>query len=230
MITVVLQNAQLEINKSRSGKMLLSSEQPETRRHKDAAKYRPDILHQCLLILQDSPLNKAGRLRVLVQTTAGQVIQIHPQARIPRVYSRFTGLIIQLLERGKIFAADTKDVLLQVSRAPLAGFLETSSAKIGLSQEGGNFFAFMQNFQLTQKGKVAPTSANDCLGQAGQGAPTLAFTAESLESLTFLINVIAAGPDEFVSDLDLSLSRYALSAASCCSKICCELESRLGIF
>lgn len=31
---------------------------------KDPAHTRPDILHQCLLMLQDSPLNQAGLLQV----------------------------------------------------------------------------------------------------------------------------------------------------------------------
>lgn len=31
---------------------------------KDPADCRPDILHQCLLMLQDSPLNQAGKLQV----------------------------------------------------------------------------------------------------------------------------------------------------------------------
>ena len=31
---------------------------------KDPATYRPDILHQCLLNLMDSPLNQAGLLQV----------------------------------------------------------------------------------------------------------------------------------------------------------------------
>lgn len=30
--------------------------------HKDPADFRPDIAHQCLLTLLDSPLNKAGKL------------------------------------------------------------------------------------------------------------------------------------------------------------------------
>ena len=32
---------------------------------KDIKDCRPDILHQCLLMLQDSPLNQAGLLQVI---------------------------------------------------------------------------------------------------------------------------------------------------------------------
>ena len=32
--------------------------------NKDPKNCRPDILHQCLLMLQDSPLNQAGKLQV----------------------------------------------------------------------------------------------------------------------------------------------------------------------
>lgn len=30
--------------------------------HRDPSEFRPDITHQCLLTLLDSPLNKAGKL------------------------------------------------------------------------------------------------------------------------------------------------------------------------
>lgn len=35
---------------------------------KDISSYRPDITHQCLMMLLDSPLNKAGKLLVYVHT------------------------------------------------------------------------------------------------------------------------------------------------------------------
>ena len=35
---------------------------------KDPSAFRPDITHQCLLTLLDSPLNKAGLLQIYIQT------------------------------------------------------------------------------------------------------------------------------------------------------------------
>lgn len=54
---------------------------------------RPDIAHQCLLMLFDSPLNRAGLLQVYVHTENNVLIEINPQTRIPRTFKRFAGLM-----------------------------------------------------------------------------------------------------------------------------------------
>jgi rRNA small subunit pseudouridine methyltransferase Nep1 len=74
---------------------------------KDPADYRPDITHQCLLTLLDSPLNKAGLLQVYVTTASNQVIKIHSSTRIPRTYKRFAALFAQLLKRLSIRAEES---------------------------------------------------------------------------------------------------------------------------
>ena len=67
--------------------------------HKDPADFRPDILHQSLLTLLDSPLNKAGQLQVYITTTTNQVIKVNPVTRIPRTFKRFAALMAQLLQK-----------------------------------------------------------------------------------------------------------------------------------
>ena len=45
------------------------------RRHnKDPTDYRPDILHQALLSILDSPLNKAGRIKAVYVNTQKNVL------------------------------------------------------------------------------------------------------------------------------------------------------------
>ena len=63
---------------------------------------RPDICHQVLLALLDSPLNKAGLLQVYISTAKGVLIEINPEIRIPRTFRRFCGLMVQLLHKLKI--------------------------------------------------------------------------------------------------------------------------------
>jgi rRNA small subunit pseudouridine methyltransferase Nep1 len=72
------------------------------RKHKkDPALYRPDILHQALLSVLDSPLNKAGKTKAIyVSTTKNVLIQINPQLRIPRTFRRFCGVMGAYRERG----------------------------------------------------------------------------------------------------------------------------------
>ena len=63
---------------------------------------RPDITHFVLLEALGSPLNKQGQLKVYVHTINNQVISVESGTRLPRNYNRFTGLIEQLFQNGKV--------------------------------------------------------------------------------------------------------------------------------
>lgn len=60
---------------------------------RDPGSCRPDITHQSLLMLMDSPLNRAGLLQVYIHTEKNVLIEINPQTRIPRTFKRFAGLM-----------------------------------------------------------------------------------------------------------------------------------------
>ncbi|MBA0743480.1 hypothetical protein Gogos_006150, partial [Gossypium gossypioides] len=61
------------------------------------ADYRPDVTHQALLSIPDSPINKARRLQVVyVRTEKGVLFEVKPHVRIPRTYKRFSGIICKL--------------------------------------------------------------------------------------------------------------------------------------
>lgn len=66
--------------------------------NRDIAEMRPDITHQCLLTLLDSPLNKSGLLQVYIHTTKNVLIEVNPHVRIPRTFKRFCGLMGRILE------------------------------------------------------------------------------------------------------------------------------------
>lgn len=63
------------------------------RNNKDPGACRPDITHQSLLMLFDSPLNRAGLLQVYIHTHKNVLIEVNPQCRIPRTFKRFGGLM-----------------------------------------------------------------------------------------------------------------------------------------
>lgn len=201
MPTVILKNACLELHKTNRGNILLSSETPEAKKMKDPSKYRPDILHQCLLILLDSPLNKSGNLNILIETVSGKVIKINPKIRIPRVYSRFAGLIVQLLERKTIYSSPEREILMKVESEPVEMFLSEDPICVGLSQQGANLLKWLK-----------------------------AEEKENLNRVVFCINVVSKGEDNFKDMSIFSLSEYSLSAATCSSKICCIAEEILGVF
>lgn len=60
---------------------------------RDPGSCRPDIVHQELLMLMDSPLNRAGLLQVYISTEKNVLIEVNPQTRIPRTFKRFAGLM-----------------------------------------------------------------------------------------------------------------------------------------
>ena len=99
---------------------------------RDIASARPDISHQCLMMLLDSPLNRAGMLQVYIHTSKNVLVEINPHLRIPRTFSRFCGLMgnpcnhcrmiddydlsfaVQLLHKLSIHASDGPMKLIKV--------------------------------------------------------------------------------------------------------------------
>lgn len=116
-VIFVLEGANLEVAKVGKGYQLLNCDDHANfikRNNKDPAEYRPDICHQALLMILDSPLNKAGKIKGLfVHTAKNVLVQINPQVRIPRTFKRFCGLMVQLLQKLSIRATNGPDKLLR---------------------------------------------------------------------------------------------------------------------
>jgi rRNA small subunit pseudouridine methyltransferase Nep1 len=69
-----------------------------TKHNRDASLYRPDLVHQALLAVLDSPLNKAGLVQVYLRTIRNVAIEVNPSVRIPRTFKRFCGLMSFVFE------------------------------------------------------------------------------------------------------------------------------------
>ena len=70
-VVVVLEKAALETVKTKKGFELLHADEHKhilLKHKRDPSQYRADIVHQTLLALLDSPLNKAGHLQVYIHT------------------------------------------------------------------------------------------------------------------------------------------------------------------
>mmetsp|Transcript_25467 Transcript_25467/g.78395 ORF Transcript_25467/g.78395 Transcript_25467/m.78395 type:complete len:158 (-) Transcript_25467:239-712(-) len=87
----------------------------------------------------DSPLNKAGMLKVYVRTRQNVLIDVHPSVRVPRTYKRFAGLVCQLLHKLKVRAADGNQTLLKVVKNPVSRHLPAGTALYGFSKHGTPF-------------------------------------------------------------------------------------------
>jgi rRNA small subunit pseudouridine methyltransferase Nep1 len=83
---------------------------------------RPDIAHFALLEALGSPLNKERLLQVYVHTNNDHVITVNPEARLPRNYDRFVGLMEQLFELGRV--PSKGQTLLKLESKTLSQLLE----------------------------------------------------------------------------------------------------------
>jgi len=165
---------------------------------RDIADARPDITHQCLLTLLDSPLNKAGLLQVYIHTAKGVLIEVNPHVRIPRTFKRFSGLMVQLLHKLSIRGVNGPEKLLKVIKNPVTDHLPPNTIKLTLSGD-------------------APTV------RLSKYLPTLPET----HSIAVFVGAMARGRDDFadsVVDEKISISDFPLSASVACGKFCCALE------
>jgi rRNA small subunit pseudouridine methyltransferase Nep1 len=95
-LIIILEKANLETIKIGQNFELLNSDKhkPQLAKYgREMTSGRPDITHQCLMMLLDSPLNRAGHLQLYIHTERNVLIEVHPQTRIPRTFDRFCGLI-----------------------------------------------------------------------------------------------------------------------------------------
>lgn len=170
---------------------------------RDIADARPDITHQCLLTLLDSPLNKAGLLQVYIHTAKGVLIEVNPHVRIPRTFKRFSGLMVQLLHKLFIRGVNGPEKLLKVIKNPVTDHFPVNTYKVTLSGD-------------------APTI------RLSQYLPRLPET----HSIAVFVGAMARGKDDFadaVVDEKISISNYALSASVACGKFCCAVEEMWDI-
>lgn len=105
---------------------------------------RPDIIHICLLLALDSPLNKKGYLKTVINTFQGYTIDVNPKTRLPKDCNRFKSLMEHLLIDGKV-PVNGKEVFFSLKKQSLEVLLcEMNPSKI---------------IALTSHGE--PTSLND---------------------------------------------------------------------
>lgn len=98
---------------------------------------RPDILHYTLLVLLESPLNKEGKLKVLIHTRNRELINIRADTRLPRGEARFQGLISKVLRDG---ASQDKQPLLWSDgvRSPAQVLAECKGPIVRLDEGGSS--------------------------------------------------------------------------------------------
>ncbi len=214
-IIVLLDQARLETVKNRRGVFeLLNCDDHrdlcKKKLRRDPKDFRPDIAHQELLALIDSPLNKAGCLQVYIRTCKNVLIEVNPSIRIPRTYKRFSGLIVQLLHKMKIKAGNTSTTLMKVVKNPFSMHIPPGSRVYGMSCQGT---LYSPNGLATAL--VPPESTSN------------------LAPICFVIGAMASGhisvEDHPYIEKMISVSEYPLSGAAAISRILGGIENHWGI-
>ena len=97
---------------------------------------RPDIVHNALLQVLETPLNWENHLKVAIHTQDGYLITVNPKIRLPKNYSRFVGLVEQLYAEGRVPLEG--EPLLVLEKCPLKHSVErfAPSKIIGFTRLG----------------------------------------------------------------------------------------------
>jgi rRNA small subunit pseudouridine methyltransferase Nep1 len=216
-VIVILDQASLETVKNRRGdyELLNCDDHRDVckKSKKDPSQYRPDITHQELLALIDSPLNKAGRLQIYIRTNKNVLIEVNPEIRIPRTYKRFSGLMVQLLHKFKIKSANSQTTLLKVIKNPVSQYLPAGVRVYGMSV-GGTLFS--------------PASLIASIMPEDTGKPK-----DTRPPVAFVIGAMATGnilkDDHPYIESMFSISEYGLSGAAAINRILGAIENHYGI-
>lgn len=204
-LIVVLEDANLETVKAGKHFGLLNVDDHTgilKKHNRDLGSARPDITHQCLLMLLDSPLNRSGLLQIFIHTSNNVLIEVNPQTRIPRTFKRFAGLFVQLLHKFSIKAADSSIKLLKVIKNPIEDHLPAGCRKFCLSYAADKAVSAKQ---------FAESVPND-------------------EPVCVVIGAIAKGHiDVSYTEEDVRIGNFPLSAALTCTKLCSAFEDLWGV-
>ncbi|XP_068115508.1 ribosomal RNA small subunit methyltransferase NEP1 [Hyperolius riggenbachi] len=201
-LIVLLEGASLETVRVGKTYELLNCDQHKSilvKNGRDPGEVRPDITHQCLLMLLDSPLNRAGMLQVYIHTKRNVLIEVNPQTRIPRTFPRFCGLMVQLLHKLSVRAADGPQKLLKVIKNPITDHLPVGCTKISTSFQGERVSCVRDLVPPEEPLLIV-------VGAFAHGAVDVDFAERSV-----------------------SISEYPLSAALTCAKICTAFEEVWGV-
>ena len=83
-LIIILEGASLELGNLKKNPQIINCDDHYKiikSMKKKLDEFRPDIIHQCLLNLFDSPLNKVGLLQVYIHTNKNILIEINPKTR-----------------------------------------------------------------------------------------------------------------------------------------------------
>ncbi|KAH0474931.1 MAG: uncharacterized protein KVP18_003956 [Porospora cf. gigantea A] len=175
---------------------------------KSLGSLRPELVHQALLAVVDSPLCKAGAVKqILLLTDDGKILNVNPQYRVPRTYAKFSSAFAHVVSTKDSLEGDDMS-LVSLLRPPVEQYLPLPATLISLSRRGS-------------RGRLRDVLESD-LPVVGSGGPSksLVFLVGASTTSSTLESNVCDGERTAV----LSMSRYPLSASSVISRVTSELE------
>ena len=201
---IILEHANLELTKDKKNHEIINSDDHRNlikKMNKSFEDFRPDVLHHCLLNLFESPLNKAGMLQVFIRTKENVLIEISPKTKIPRTIKRFCGLMGQLLQKYRIRAMNSSEVLLKVIKNPITQYIPFGCPIISTSEKSNT--VKLEDYIYNLKSN----------------------------NVAFVVGAISKGDVniDYMTDT-ISISSFPLTAGIVCSKICTAFEKCWDVF
>ncbi|CCW64647.1 unnamed protein product [Phytomonas sp. EM1] len=178
---VILEHCPLQSIQTERGFELLSERHRayHARHQQDPAEWRPDVVHQCLLHLQDSPLNRAGKLEVFLRTKKGVCIAVDPRLRVPRHMRLFEKMMVSLLFRMKVRSSTGYLSLLRVVRNPIGDHIPANTVFYRVERDGEEVEVFDFCASLARGGARNPHEGDDAK------KPTAAASSDEAGSAPF---------------------------------------------
>ncbi|KAG5482067.1 hypothetical protein LSCM1_05783 [Leishmania martiniquensis] len=137
-VIIILEHCPLQTIQTDRGFELLSDRHRayHARHNQDPADWRPDVVHQCLLHLQDSALNRAGMLEVFLRTKKQVCIAVDPRLRVPRNVRLFEKMMVSLLFKLKVRASTGYLSLLRVVGNPITDHIPAGTRLYRVEKDG----------------------------------------------------------------------------------------------
>lgn len=212
-LIIVLERANLDIvridgeNRQPCSMQLLNCDQHMNmirKLKKDPAFCRPDIVYQCLQLLTQCPLNRAGMLQIYVRTQNNELFRVDPQFSVPQTFEEFSKVMVQLLhDLRPVRAKVCSKMLLKLIKNPVTIHLPVGCPKYGTSSKAK---------RIIRPSEIVPP----------KDSPH--------QSIVVVIGAMAheSCDPEYIDDI-ISISRHPLSAALVCAKITSAFEEAWNV-
>jgi len=176
------------------------------------------IVHECLMALLDSPLNKSGHLLIYISTGYDVVVEVHPSMRVPRLFSKFTSMVEELMRMGNIVGPGDVS-LMRVLRTSIDKVLPESARRYALTVQG-------RSRTLRNIAEDPRTSSTSSTMPAPEGSDLVVFAVGASDGDAIAETNCASG----YTQEKVSVCPWGLRSQCVCQMVCHEFENAWGVY